>query len=256
LSIRQGEHAPLLTCHAGCDRRDVLASLRRRGLLETFRRQKAPPAPRPALRASPPPADKIEAILRSTRPIAGTLAESYLRGRGLEPELASPDALRFLPAKGNYLPAMVAVVTDIRDASRILGLQFTPLKPHGGRGGRTFLRGSKVSGGVVRLVDDAEVTLHLGVAEGVETALSAMTAMKRDGRMVLPTWSALNAGNLQRLPVLGGVERLYVFADNDNSGVGQRAAETLARRWAEAGREARVALPPVNDWNDNDWNDT
>ena len=77
-----------------------------------------------------------------------------------------------------------------------------------------------------------------------------MTAMKRAGRMVRPVWSALNAGNLADLPVLAGIERLYVYADNDASGTGQRAAETLARRWYDAGRETFIALPKAGDWND------
>ena len=36
---------------------------------------------------------------------------------------------------------------------------------------------------------------------------------------------------------------LRQMADNDNSGTGQRAAETCARRWVAAGREARLLLP-------------
>jgi putative DNA primase/helicase len=197
----------------------------------------------------PPPVDRIRAILRRSRPITGTLAETYLRGRDLEPELVDPEAVRFLLAIGDYAPAMVVVVTDFADASKIVGLQFTPLKPDGSRGDRMFLRGSHAMGGIVRLVADAGVTLDLGLAEGTETAVAVMTAMKRAGRMVLPVWSATSAGNLAYLPVLPGIERLYVFADNDNDEKGQRAAETLAQRWLKAGREVFVAVAPRDDWN-------
>jgi putative DNA primase/helicase len=257
LSIRDGKRAVLLTCFAGCNRRDVLAELRRLGLLEKANCQNEylfpdlPPtghdtSPNPTMIA---PTDRINATLRRAMPILGTPAETYLLGRGLNPKLANPDALRFLPATNRYPPTLVSVVTAFTDASRVLSLQFTPIQADGGRGQRTFLRGTRVAAGVVRLVDDAAVIDRLGVGEGIETCLAVMTAMHRAERVVLPVWSALSVHNLASLPVLPGIEAITVYGDADVGGLGQKAAYTIARRWAEAGREARVALPPVNDWN-------
>jgi putative DNA primase/helicase len=211
------------------------------------------PGPPPVRTPPPtPPLEKIAALLNRTTAIDdNNMAVTYLRGRDLDPTLVDSGVLRLLPAMGPYLPTMVAVVTDFTDASRITGLQFTELKDYGrARGERKFLTGSRMGGSVVRFISDSEVTTELGISEGTESAISVMTAMKRAGRMILPVWSALNAGNLAKLPVLAGIERLHVFADRDESGAGQKAAETLAKRWREAGREVRIVFPPRGDWNE------
>ena len=58
-------------------------------------------------------------------------------------------------------------------------------------------------------------------------------------------WSAIDAGNMAALPVLPGIERLFIYADTDPSGAGQAAARTLARRWHQAGREVYIAQAPA-----------
>lgn len=150
-----------------------------------------------------------------------------------------------------YPPSLVAPITDFRDAAQVLGLQFTLLNPDGTKLDRKFMKGSRPTGGVIRLVEDAEVTDRLGLAEGVESALAVMTSFARSGYVVPPVWSALNAGNLTRLPVLPAIEVLNIFADNDASGVGQRAAAELALTWRAAGREVLISSPSEGgDWND------
>jgi hypothetical protein len=89
-------------------------------------------------------------------------------------------------------------------------------------------------GGVVKLVEDSGITTGLALAEGIETSLSAVMAG-------LPTWACLDAGNLAEFPVLAGIEALTVVADYDQAGLD--AAEAVARRWTEAGREVRILLP-------------
>jgi phage/plasmid primase-like uncharacterized protein len=142
---------------------------------------------------------------------------------------------------------MLSLITDFRDAGAILGLQITGLTPDGVKLSRVFMRGTSAKGGVVRLIDDAEVTTELGLAEGTETALAVMTAMKRADRVIMPVWSALSAGTLASLPVIDGIERLHIFADRDVRGTGQRTAEELAHRW---GAKAVVRLPARGDFND------
>lgn len=259
LSLTDGADGRLLVhCHAGCDGLDVLAELRCRGLAGDDRRPaRLPGLRRPQIVASPDGAETISqlrehvaAILRRAEPIKGTLAERYLIGRGLEPAIIDPVALRFMPGTEKHPPSMVALITDFRDAAAVLGLQFTSLNPDGTKQSRVFMKGTKPKGGVIRLIEDAEVTTELGLAEGTETGLAVMTAYRRAGRMVGSTWAALSAGNLARLPVLDGLERLYVYADNDASGTGQRAAEGLAQRWHDAGRDVFIATPKATDWND------
>ena len=58
----------------------------------------------------------------------------------------------------------------------------------------------------------------LGIAEGIETALSAQTISK------VPTWAALNSSLLKRFKAPIGVKKLYIFADNDKNGTGLAAA--------------------------------
>ena len=82
----------------------------------------------------------------------------------------------------------------------------------------------------------------LGLAEGVETALSAMQLTG------IPTWASLGASRMHRVLVPDLVGELQVFADNDMPG---RAA---AERTAYEHRHRRVVLrfPPdgCKDWND------
>ena len=95
--------------------------------------------------------------------------------------------------------------------------------------------------GVLPLVQDAEVTLGLAVAEGLETALSVI-------RAGFPCWACIDAGNLAVLPVLPGIEALTILVDHDkpNPKTGKRtgpaAAERCAGRWAAAGVEVRTWL--------------
>jgi phage/plasmid primase-like uncharacterized protein len=48
---------------------------------------------------------------------------------------------------------------------------------------------------------------------------------------------------MRDFPVLGGIECLTIFADNDKSGTGLAAAEECAERWHRAGREALIHIP-------------
>ena len=78
-----------------------------------------------------------------------------------------------------------------------------------------------VTGGLVRLApigDDG----HLGIAEGIETALAA--------RMIfgIPTWAALSADGLRRWLWPQDVKRVTIFADAGDAGM--QAAATLADR--------------------------
>jgi hypothetical protein len=176
----------------------------------------------------------------------GTLVERYLASRRLWLLAGAP--LRFhprCPRGRERLPAMVALLTDPATG-----------EPRGIH--RTFVdtaTGGKATGqakmmlggaGMVRLAADAEITLGLGLAEGIETALALMlhagwTAM----------WATGSAGGIQAMPVLPGIECLTIFTDRDDKGAGMAAAQACRARWTDAGREARLFLPPDGqDWHD------
>ena len=63
----------------------------------------------------------------------------------------------------------------------------------------------------------------LGIAEGIETALSACQMFK------VPTWSVLNTTFMKRFVAPKDLKVLYVFADNDTNGSGLAAAFTCGR---------------------------
>jgi putative DNA primase/helicase len=92
----------------------------------------------------------------------------------------------------------------------------------------------------------AEHGATLGIAEGIETALSA-TAL-----FGIPCWSAINANGLAKWSPPTGVEEVVIFGDNDPKFGGQAAAFSLAHRLACRGPAIRVEIPPTvgDDWND------
>src|SRR3974377_1194909 len=62
--------------------------------------------------------------------------------------------------------------------------------------------------------------------------------------------SAISAGNMKEI-VLPPCAEVIVCGDNDESGVGRRAAEAAAGRWTTAGREVCIAIPgKYKDWNE------
>ena len=175
LSLDDGADGRLLVkCFAGCNSLDVLAELRRLGLAGGDRRPvrvRSARAGRKSWRRRRVPEPSARCARVSCMscgaphgPMAGTLAERYLIGRDLDPGIADPAALKFLPGNDRYPPAMLALVSDIRDAAATLGLQITSLNADGTRQRRVFLRGSRPRGGVVRLIEDAEVATELGLA--------------------------------------------------------------------------------------------
>jgi hypothetical protein len=190
---------------------------------------------------------EAEGIWARGVPIVGTVVETYLRGRGCA--MPDGDDIRLLRPFSQFpWPRMVARVTDAVTGLPA-SLHFTSLKLDGSGKApvpkqKLLLGGHRKAGGVIRLTDAAEVTAGLGVAEGIETALSVMAGGWR------PVWAAIDAGNIAAFPVLDGVESLTVFADHDPAGL--KAAQACQARWRQAGRESSIVAPPTAgaDWND------
>ncbi|MBR0916073.1 toprim domain-containing protein [Bradyrhizobium japonicum] len=159
-------------------------------------------------------------------PLTGTLAETYLASRGLSYQ---GDALRFRENDRT----MVALMTDIV-TNEPCGVHCTYLDRDGGKIERK-MRG-RAAGAVVKLSDDTDVEYGLGIGEGLETCLATGFA---------PIWACLSAGTMSAFPLLGGVECLTVFADNDASGAGLAAAKTCAERWHAAEREVFIHIPTI-----------
>jgi putative DNA primase/helicase len=249
LSVRDGTWGVLVKCHAGCSSLDVLRVLRRRGLLDDGEPD-CPSKPGPIYYG------KLDWLLNKLLPIEETPVAVYLGTRDLDLPPAGHH-LRYLPAAPPKFiwPCMVGIISDFTDANRILSLHFTRLRPDGlGKAPlpkheqRSYLKGFAKTGGVIRLCADADVERRLGVAEGIETSLSVMTAFNRTGSWYRPpVWAALDAGNMAGLPVVPGIDTLLIYADRGPAG--EQAADTLTQTWTYSERDVFVAVAPVDDWN-------
>ena len=82
--------------------------------------------------------------------------------------------------------------------------------------------------------------------------LAAATRLPYRGEPLRPAWATLSDGALKKFPLIDGVERLLVLADNDANNAGAIAAEACKRRWLEAGRRVALLMPdrPGTDFND------
>ena len=187
-------------------------------------------------------------IWDAAKPLAGTLAETYLHARGVG-YVASVPALRFSPALSypqapEPFPCLVAGVQGVH--GDFLGVQRTYLAADGADKANVEeprLSLGRVGGGAVRLAEPEHGRLLVG--EGIETTASAMALFE------LPGWAALGASGLQIVELPRCIRDVVIAADRDADGKGQGAAAALAEHLQAEGREVEIQLPPfVGDWND------
>jgi putative DNA primase/helicase len=195
-------------------------------------------------------AREIDFILARATPLAGTAGETYLASRRLRlpetPDLLFHPDLTYWDTRTGY-PGLVAIVRNA--AGEQIAIHRTYLAPN--RSGKAevpkprMMLGS-VAGGAVRLGAIGEGGV-VGLAEGIETALSVMEASP-----ALPVWAELASGNLEQVALASDVKRVVVLADNDGEGAGIRAARHTAERLGADGRRVWIAHPPDagEDFND------
>lgn len=188
---------------------------------------------------------RARGIWEASRPIVGTLAETYLR-QVRKIRCALPDCLRFHPAlrygpnEPDVLPAMVAAVINL--AGAVVAVQRTFLAPDGG--GKAAIENPKRSlGSIARgAVQLAPAGAMVGLAEGIETGLSAIELFH------VPVWCALGS-NLAGVRLPRGVRQVAIFADR--GAAGEAAAEKARETFRLQGREVTVRLPAIGeDFND------
>ena len=247
-----GEHGDLL---------DLIAANRRidatRDVLDEARRFLSLPLREGAPTQLPAPAGSPEAARRlfaASDSIAGTIAETYLRERGIT-ALRDCTALRFHPrcyyrhedeapggARSDW-PALVASITAIDDT--MTGAHRTWLDSSGRTKApvATPRRAmGQLLGNAVRFGTALDV---MAAGEGIETMLSLRSVMP-----TMPMVAALSANHLAALLLLPStLRRLYIARDNDRAG--QRAAETLTERAQVGGIEALTLIPRLSDFNDD-----
>jgi putative DNA primase/helicase len=201
----------------------------------------------PERKTPKPPKDystEIAHILRHATPIAGSLAETYLRARAITIPIGSPD-LRF---NGNVtdwrtrsgMPCLVAVLR-YPNGSETGGVHRIYLNEDG-----SFHAGKKalgaMDGAVVMLSPIGE---RMGIGEGIESTLAGMQLFG------LPGWATASADNMRKLGDFlahygaGIIRELVIFADRGKAG--QDAALHLGRCARSVGIDAVIALPIGDD---------
>jgi hypothetical protein len=124
------------------------------------------------------------------------------------------------------------------------GIHRTFLKPDGS--GKADVNKPKMmlgGAGIIQLVDLSEIGIGLGLAEGIETALSVTQKIGWG-----PVWAAGSAGAIRTFPFLRQTT-LNIFTDGDSAGLS--AARACAARWVATGGEVHVRQAPIGrDWND------
>ncbi|TIP11309.1 toprim domain-containing protein [Mesorhizobium sp.] len=199
------------------------------------------------------PTGSSEAALRlvgMSQPIIGTVVETYLRERGIT-TLHGTGSLRFHPRcyyrAGEHgptetWPAMIAAATDLD--GRLTGAHRTWLAPDGkGKAPVDTPRRAMgdLLGNAVRFGVPGNV---MAAGEGIETTLSLRCALP-DMAMA----AALSAAHLAAILFPQTLNRLYIIRDNDPAGDGAR--DNLIERATDAGIEAIVLSPRMEDFNED-----
>ena len=252
-----GEHGDLLdVIRESCgliDFHDVADEARR--FLSLPRAEPEPPQKHPRLPAQIGSPDAARRLFAMAQPVMRTLAETYLRNRGITP-LHESGALRFHPrcyyrpdehSPTETWPAMIARVTDLY--GRVTGAHRTWLDPDGfdpirlgkapidtPRRAMGDLLGNAVRFGVANDV--------LAAGEGIETMLSLRCVVP-----TLPMAAALSANHLAAILLPPTLRRLYVARDNDAAG--ELAATALTERAEATGVETIVWTPRHGDFNED-----
>lgn len=262
LSVRISPAAPdgfVVHSHCGDDplacRDHVRAKL---GWTRAIRpRFAAEPRPTPVRAVASPSDDtamieRARAIWNQALDPRGSVVEIYLRSRGLElPAEVAGEALRFHPAcpwhdaesgRTIRVPAMIGALRAL-DTEELTGVHRTRLTPDGRKVDRRML--GKAAGAAIMLCPMSALGDGLAVAEGIETALAGWQLGWSN------VWAMGSVGAIASLPALPFYASLTVMAETGDNGASQRAVDTVAARWADAGREVIVIAPTAGgDLND------
>lgn len=182
----------------------------------------------------------------------GDVVSRYLESRGLDGD-DHPSQLRIMDralyrydaTHKDYMPAMIA--NFVSPCRRFTTVHFTFLDHEGRKADvpsvRKFYPGKIPDGGAVRLAPSAET---MGIAEGIETALSASRLFD------VPVWATLTAIGLTKWEPPETARNVIIFGDADAKFAGQHAAYALAYRLAVKGLSVEVRVPDEigTDWND------
>lgn len=241
LSIKETKEGRVLVhCHAGCPQDAVINALRGLGVWEGQATQQFP-------RQSwhPKRDEEREAyhealqLWDNAKAASGTVVQDYLKARGIR--LPVSDQLRFSPRimhhpSKSHFRAMIARISD---AQGFCGVQRTYLNVNEPK--KADVKPNKMTkgpmrGGAVRLRDATGE--HMGLAEGIETALSAMQLY------AIPVWATLSANRLSKIEIPPNIKTLTIFGDSGD--VGRQQAFTAQDHYEFKGLHVEVIFPAAH----------
>jgi phage/plasmid primase-like uncharacterized protein len=181
------------------------------------------------------------ALWEEASPIEGTLAEDYLRRRGLELP-GDDEALRYYspcPFGPDRYPCLIALFRDVV-SDEPKAIHRIAITTSGFLIGKRML--GPVKGCAVKIDPDENVAQGLTIGEGIETVLAARM------RGFRPAWALGSSGAIKQFPVLPGIGCLSILVDNDlpdskGRQAGQAAALECSQRWTAAGMTVRRVVP-------------
>lgn len=194
----------------------------------------------------------MNAMWRAAKPV--TLADPvgrYLSRRcrltEFPPCLRFAKRLRYWGDDAQWFPAMLAMVSDPDGKPAIL--HRTYLTDEGEKAPldnpRRLMPGAVPKGSAIRL---QPATDELGIAEGIETALSAAALSG------VPVWATISTGIMAGWMPPAHVKKITIFGDCDNGYGGQATAYALAYRLIGLKLSVTVEVPghctTGYDWND------
>lgn len=195
-------------------------------------------------------------LYNKCRPIAGTLAEKYLREfRGIKG--AMPEDFRFIAATKHkdtqkMTAALVAPIRnsigEIQSIVRIFvdkdgqKLKATYINQEGEakKAAEKLNLGSMQDAGVV--INSGKSHTSIYIAEGLETALSVKEAMP-DKRIL----ASLSVSHMQNMPISEDTQKVVICADEDGQGASSnQSVVDAANAFLKRGFKVEIAYPTVN----------
>lgn len=202
---------------------------------------------------------RIEQVLNECSTIKGTPVERYLRNRGIA--LSDFDELLYHPhlaywenGEVTHHPAMIAKVTN--PAGELVTLHRTYITADGLKANvstpkKLMKTAGSMAGASIKL---GAPTAHpkgllLGIAEGIETALSASQIYD------VSVWAGVSANGVKTFTPPPDVTHITFFSDNDETGI--NASKEAGKRLASQGLICYLKHPQdKKDWNDELAQDT
>lgn len=236
----------LVYCHAGCDQRTVIAALQVMGLWGDGEITMDPSYPG-FLTTRHDGSDSqderksreyAQSLWDGARDASESPVRDYLRSRGIRlpvsPQLRYAPRLKHGPT-GHSFRGMLAKISDDHGFCAVQRTFLDLNEPKKALVKPNKMTKGPMGRGAVRLRMPADT---LGLAEGIETALSASQLY------AMPVWATLSATRLSKIEIPKTVRFLHIFGDSGE--VGQREAFAAADEYERQGLHVEIVFPAAH----------